>query len=175
MAGLVRTVLDLRAKVETFERKYEKNGNDELKAIIEKQEVLDKAIAANSDAIGKIDEEIKEAEKSKQNKVPRDMLQNKDDDKAGNEHQKRKKCRYYNRGYCKYTNKCRFIHPRHICSMYMESNKCTKVNCNERHPKECKWNEKAGGCRRQGCDYAHGKEISNYKCEGCKDVWEDKS
>ena len=109
-----------------------------------------------------------------QNKVQKDML-NKDDDKAENEHQKRKKCRYYNRGYCKYTDKCRFIHPREICSMYMESQKCTKVNCTERHPKDCKWNKKAGGCRRQGCDFAHGKKVSNYKCEGCKDVWEDKS
>ena len=125
MAGLVRTVLDLKAKVESLERKDEKNGDDELIAIIEKQEVLDKAIAANSDAIGKIDKEIKNAENSNQSKVPKDMLDNKDDDNVANEHQKRKKCRYYNRGYCKYTNKCRFIHPREICSMYRESQKCT--------------------------------------------------
>ena len=26
----------------------------------------------------------------------------------------RKKCRYFNRGFCKYKKKCRFHHPEHI-------------------------------------------------------------
>ena len=55
MGGLVRTIVDLKSKVDALETK---NENNELQNIIEKQAIIDEAIAANSTAINRIDQEI---------------------------------------------------------------------------------------------------------------------
>ena len=31
-----------------------------------------------------------------------------------------KKCRYFNKGYCKYTVKCRYLHPKEVCKNHLE-------------------------------------------------------
>ena len=66
-----------------------------------------------------------------------------------------KKCRYYNRGYCKYKSKCRYTHPKHICKEYMASQKCEKVDCYDRHPKVCKWADGKTCQRHDKCKYMH--------------------
>ena len=92
---------------------------------------------------------------------------------------KRKKCRYFNRGYCKFT-KCRYIHPEKLRSIYLEGGNCDQ-SCPDRHPKVCKWIESVGGCRRDNCAYLHTDERSDrdacrrYKCEGCKTLWDSKN
>ena len=62
----------------------------------------------------------------------------------------------------------------------METKKCSKPYCSERHPKEFKWDKSACGYKRKNCDYLHGiigevttRQIYQYKCEGCKHTWED--
>ena len=58
------------------------------------------------------------------------------------------KCRFYNTGYCKYQEKCRYLHPKEICSR-----KCNKNKCNKRHPKTCRYGEQ---CKRtDSCAYKH--------------------
>ena len=91
----------------------------------------------------------------------------------------RKKCRYFNRGYCKFI-KCRYTHPKEICKIYLGTLKCEQREFPDRHPKTCKWIKCSIGCRRQNCLYLHtgheedgcntsdGKQFS---CVGCKTVW----
>ena len=95
----------------------------------------------------------------------------------------RKKCRYFNSGYCKFI-KCCYIHPKEIGKIYLGTLKCEQRECPDRHPKICKWIKSRGGCRRQNCLYLHtgheedgcntssGKQFS---CVGCKTVWEDEN
>ena len=42
-----------------------------------------------------------------------------------------KKCRYYDRGYCKYLKKCRYFHPLDICKTHLEKQKCNEKGCRE--------------------------------------------
>ena len=42
-----------------------------------------------------------------------------------------KKCLHYDKGYCKYQEKCKFIHPKEICF----EKTCDKTSCRKRHPK----------------------------------------
>ena len=104
---------------------------------------------------------------------------------------RRKRCRYYNRGYCKYVSKCRYFHPEGICEDYEKHQKCERKECWERHPRRCKWEQSDGGCKRNlECVYLHAsqtnKEVENmtnlnftgangYKCVSCKCVWQNKN
>ena len=100
-----------------------------------------------------------------------------------------RKCRYYDRGHCKYKLRCRYFHPRGICQAYFENGKCDRKNCMERHPKTCKyWLKSKGGCKRETtCDFMHvtlarddGKVVDQemddheYKCVGCHSSWTDR-
>ena len=96
----------------------------------------------------------------------------------------KKKCRYYNRGYCKYKQKCKYVDPEHVCQEHLTMQKCENKECPRRHHRRCKWEESNGGCRRyQECEYVHGGDsfketsnvksavVSNYPCAGCKGIW----
>ena len=59
-----------------------------------------------------------------------------------------KTCKFYNTGFCKYSDACRFRHARENCL-----GKCDKRICEKRHPKPCKY---GNGCKRgQTCCYNH--------------------
>ena len=124
--GLVGLVKELKTKVENLEKNKEPDENVEIKKIVEKQKskieelenkiaekdidliesirenqrIIDKAIAANSAAISKIDKEIQTAAKVTEDANNEDQ----------NEVIKPKKCRYNNCGFCKYKTKCRYTH-----------------------------------------------------------------
>ena len=191
MGGLVRTIIDLKSKVEALENKAENNQHNELANIMEKQEIVDKAIAANSEAIIRIDQEILSFSKV----VQKDTLEKKNVDEVGGVYNKeeehdeaeskrrvgrytRRKCRYFNRGYCKFTSKCRYYHPESICQNYLKGESCNQSECPSRHPKGCKWVSEKRGCLRPSCVYLHSEKYiaavrKSFKCEGCKAVWED--
>ena len=113
MGGLVKTVLDLKSKVEALEKKPGEYLLDEVEKILERQRINDKAIAANNDAILKIDKEMHALSKTKQNDdienesgdkdLIKDATKNSSTVKETDVTRKylRKKCRYFNRGYCK--------------------------------------------------------------------------
>ena len=68
-----------------------------------------------------------------------------------------KKCRYHNRGYCKFKDNCRFLHSQVICGNFLENQVCRTRQCQNRHPKDCRyWTENPEGCIRQdSCQYLH--------------------
>ena len=193
MGAIMRTVKDLKATVEALGEKMLTKENEEIKEIMEAQRVVEEVIVANSDALKRID---------------RDMLRIRDtkpttgsvcdaakettktvDQKIDTVHKMTKKCRYFDRGYCKYNKKCRFVHPKGICKDYLKSYKCERKECGDGHPKTCKCERNSGGCNRSvDCQYLHGKhaneasievmdgnvaDVREYKCVGCKSIWND--
>ena len=70
---------------------------------------------------------------------------------------KKRKCRYYNRGYCKFGENCDFVHPSHICDTFLKDGACSSRECQQRHPKDCRyWTKKPEGCtRKDSCQYLH--------------------
>ena len=102
----------------------------------------------------------------------------------------RKKCRYYNGGYCKRKSECRFVHPEQICEETIQNKKCESNDCQKRHPKRCKWMSSKSGCHRVDCKYLHDhfaneerhvnlvnakqQNSQEYECISCKCVWKDR-
>ena len=58
--GILKLVKILKSSVESLEDKISKQESDEIKEIILTQKVIDEVIVANSNAIRRIDKEIKE-------------------------------------------------------------------------------------------------------------------
>ena len=115
MAGLVRTILDLKSRVESLEgSKAQTNPKDDFDKLLKKQKTVDDAINANTAAIVKIDEEIKVLNSSTKQKA---AIEAKSDAHKG---RKVRKCRYYNRGHCKQKSSCEFIHPKDVCKVYLD-------------------------------------------------------
>ena len=59
--GIVKLVKILKSNLESLEKKISNQENDEIREIIETQKVIDEVIVANSDAIRRMDKEIKES------------------------------------------------------------------------------------------------------------------
>jgi hypothetical protein len=86
-----------------------------------------------------------------------------------------KKCRYHNKGYCKYQNKCKYYHAGQVCDEFLRNGKCeTGQSCIYRHPRVCKyWIGDSGGCKREeSCKYLHkaiphtkSTDVKNVECE----------
>ena len=191
MGTVVKMMQNLKCSVEVLEKKMDIKENQEIKEIIDAQSVIDEILVANSDAIKRIDKEI--VKLSKQTIVVERANDTSEDDKDTKvENRKTKKCKYFNRGYCKHKSKCRFIHPEQICEEYLEKYKCERKECSWRHPIICKWLSSRSGCTRgSDCTYLHvnlvdveqirynnlkntGAAIMEYKCSGCKSSWTEK-
>ena len=177
------------------------NNSEFVKEVIEKQKVIDKNILANAFVAKRLDKEIKSILKEKdtskkklENGIKRfdaEILKFKASEETSNpnkevvgesaDKKKKAKCRYFNVGYCKYKERCKFKHPEQICKEYLER-KCNGGNCENRHPKACKWVDSKTGCKRkQSCDFSHdplvcGDEklevaenvVENFTCVSCK-------
>ena len=63
-----------------------------------------------------------------------------------NQISKIRKCRYYNRGYCKFQEECNFAHPSTICQDLLQNGKCYLRQCPDRHPNICRYWQKEEGC-----------------------------
>ena len=204
VGGMAKMFKDLKHSVEVLEKKVSANENDEIKQILDAQTVIDEILVANSDAIKRINKEIKELSKkdvvtdarkdtlesinhgqdgqTKSRKSKKDVVSDgtKDTLESINcgqegESKRRKICRYYNRGYCKYESECRFFHSNTVCQEHVDSGYCSKKECNERHIKTCKWIESRNGCRRTNCEYLHNKTNDSFKCSSCLDTWKDRT
>ena len=68
-----------------------------------------------------------------------------------------RKCRYYNKGYCKNETECNFYHPENVCDKSLLENECSDRGCTKRHPRSCKfWLKDSRGCFRGDlCKYLH--------------------
>ena len=68
------------------------------------------------------------------------------------------KCKYSNRGYCKFGQKCSFLHFKTNCEEFVTKGFCgSPKSCLFRHPKHCRyWTKKIVGCHRgETCQYLH--------------------
>ena len=177
MGGIVQMLKELKSTVEVLGKKNTKEECDEIQEILDAQKVIDEVIVANADAIKRINKEIKElTDKYTCSNLPKETFENVVSDiDQGERNKVRKRCRYYNRGYCKYKQKCRYFHPKQICKDYLEYGGCTNKDCMERHPLRCKWLKSESGCNRSNCEYLHNTLATHdgYKCAGCLDIWND--
>ena len=72
------------------------------------------------------------------------------------------KCCYYNRGFCKFGNDCRYSHPSEVC----RETSCQRRGCPKRHPKPCKNFFLRKHCRFETkCKFDHF-----FDCEGCENL-----
>ena len=176
MGTIVRALKELKASVKVLEEKENRSQSDEIQEIVKSQKTLEEIITTNAIAIKRIDEEIKKCQTNKEK-----IESSKDEtNKVENEE---KKCRYFNRGHCKFKLECKFLHPTDICKTHLEGKKCNQNLCKMRHPKACKWSQKTSGCRRIGCDYLHDtlarddvqqiQAHKSYSCAGCKNCYDD--
>ena len=169
---------EIKTSVETLEKKEVPKEIDEVKDILEAQKVIYKILAENAESIKRIDHEMDEWKKNNdKRKAPMDTIDKETNVsvvKAG-----KKRCRYFNRGFCKYKTKCRFVHPKHICKEHASNKKCENLECQDRHPKTCKWMASQVGCQRIDCVYLHDTpvlseiKVPNFKCVSCMDTWTD--
>ena len=147
MAAIIKAFKGFKVSMDALEKKVNKHQEEEIKELIKTQKMLNDIVVSNSEAIKQIDIEIKRLENERE-AVKVDSKKDEDDIRAI----EAKKCKYYNRGYCKYKFKCKFVHPGESCKTYLEGKRCDEKNCEDRHPKVCKWWLK-GGCRGRNCDY----------------------
>ena len=176
LVTIVKAFKDLKASVKALEEKSTKSHDEEIQELFNRQKTLEAVIEANSDAIKRIDVEILNI---KNDKAKADIS----DKNVKEVTNKDKKCKYFDKGYCKYKSECKFAHPDKICKDYLEGRKCDLKTCKARHPKVCKWSQQRSGCRRQNCDYLHvtlarddGRHINAHKsfpCVGCQNCYDD--
>ena len=76
------------------------------------------------------------------------------------------KCAHFDRGYCKFGEKCKNKHPDKVCN----NKDCFNENCDFRHPNSCKYGPRCKFYQRNVCLYSHEKlpcpcEENNIKFE----------
>ena len=68
----------------------------------------------------------------------------------------KRRCKFWNAGYCKLKKACPFLHPENICSEI----KCVDKTCKKRHPRTCK-NWKKGSCQFCNlCEFSHEEKVN---------------
>ena len=95
-----------------------------------------------------------------------------------NDKRRNQKCRYFNRGFCKFGVDCAFYHPKDDCEHFMAGNHCTNSTCSKRHRQVCKfWESKKGCIRKTDCQYLHEnaktaksatRHVFREKCDACR-------
>ena len=67
-----------------------------------------------------------------------------------------KRCKWWNRGYCREQERCQFSHQGEDCEEHLMLGHCTTKGCRQRHRKRWKyWNLKEGCYRGLECQYLH--------------------
>ena len=122
MAMIVKAVQEMKAGMDKLEKRVNDKQNDEIQEILKAQKSLEEVIAANSDEIKRIDNEILMF----QNDKAEADSNKKEDDKVENT---AKKYSYFNRGHCKYKLECRFTHPEETCETYLGGKICYEKLC----------------------------------------------
>ena len=71
-----------------------------------------------------------------------------------------KRCKWWNRGYCREKGGCLYSHPKYDCEDHLKGSCTTKGCINLRHRKKCKYfNTEAGCSRTETCEYLHQKDV----------------
>ena len=79
---------------------------------------------------------------------------------------KAKRCKWWNRGFCREREGCSYDHPKEDCPDHMDG-KCNKKGCHTfRHRKQCRYENSDEGCHRgTSCEYLHIKKEVNKETE----------
>ena len=172
MGTMVKMFKEFKASMDALEKKVNKNHEEEIQELVKTQKMLNDLVVTNSEAIKRIDVEIEGLDKESKKKEVNDR------------DIKEKRCKFFNRGYCRYKLECRFAHPGEVCKMYLEGKRCNDKSCSDRHPKVCKW-WLQGKCRRNYCEYLHVTLVLDddkrkdahkfFPCYGCKNWYDDKT
>ena len=138
--GIIATVKSLKETVDTLQKKLASKETDGIQEILDKQKAVEEGIATNANALKRIDGELERLTKmekeASQNTSVGNSIKIARVGSEASEHvngdvkdmvphkKKPKKCRYFDRGYCKYKTKCRFTHMLGLCSQYLQIGKC---------------------------------------------------
>ena len=116
----------------------------------------------NLDAkIYKIDKEIEtRLENIKTQLDDRTTFDKENIDEAKDEKHNDIKCNYFNKGFCKMKETCLFKHKSTtICKDHLASQKCSKKECDKRHPKTCRYFLRGSCWRRDNCSYLYAYSV----------------
>ena len=89
----------------------------------------------------------------------------------GNVTKERRRCKWWNRGYCREKKGCLFAHPREDCQDHLKGG-CNNRGCTLRHRRACKFLSSEVGCvRGDMCAYLHfGPLLEKNKVENAVEV-----
>ena len=106
MGVMVKALKEIKASMNKLQEKVDKTQNAEITEIIRTQKNVEELIAANYDAIKSLDSEISKFQNDKA-KADSDKHENVETVETVKE---TNKCKYFNRGHCKYKLACKFAH-----------------------------------------------------------------
>ena len=76
------------------------------------------------------------------------------------------RCRYFNKGFCREENRCKFLHPSEVCHEFEHSGRCYQGSrCTLRHPRKCRYWVRGDCWRLDACVYLHKVEDFNKENE----------
>ena len=75
-------------------------------------------------------------------------------------------CKFNKYGFCKYKERCIKVHINENC----DDNSCDDLNCNSRHPKECRYYRKYQRCKFDPCKYLHREKNIDEIIKTKKDI-----
>ena len=79
-------------------------------------------------------------------------------------------CRYFKFGFCKFTDKCKFMHVKELCG----NSSCEISCCNLRHPKICKFFRDYNRCKfGEWCSFKHVTENSITNATSTEEIKKD--
>ena len=86
----------------------------------------------------------------------------------------RKRCKWWNHGYCREKNSCSYSHPTGDCADHLQG-RCTRRCCTTlRHRKVCKYFSSEAGCLRgDTCEYLHPQEVEILEEQKLQDTKSD--
>ena len=160
MGTVVKALREIKTEIKHLGEHGNKQQNDEIQEILDKQKVINAIISKNADAIERIDKEIARREKEASED---DNVKMVDTEKVTEirKNYKSTKCRYFDKGFCKYRKKCRYSHPEQTCGQHAKFGQCGDERCPHRHPEICK-NWQSNSCKRNlKCDFLHVGMVSN--------------
>ena len=175
---VIEAVKNLNVGFEAIERAIDLEKLKDVEEIIDSQEIIDELVVKMSDDIKILQEskninlltiEKMDSEITMIKDKEREILESIRDSARGNEDGKGLvgKCRYWDRGYCKFRNRCKFVHPPEICEIFLQGGKCDGESCYKRHPSSC-WFWKGYGCiKGKLCAYLHIEAEQNINCRKC--------
>ena len=77
----------------------------------------------------------------------------------------KKRCKWWNRGYCKFKQSCPYLHPKAICI----EEQCSNKECEKRHPNICK-NWQKGSCKFTNCEFKHPTVVNQINDDSEKKI-----